>query len=95
MSYLWSAGPAKHYGDDIKAKGPVFYIMSGEKIPCGPELFGSLGMCDGGFGRAKGLIGFGPDLDKDYGAIGVNHNEVDFAGFAGEVGGEPSKAFTF
>ena len=95
MSYLWAVGLAEYYGNDIKAKGPAFYIVRGEKIPCGPEQSGSLGMCDGCFGRAKGLIGFGSDLDKDDGAISIDHNKVDFAGFAGEVGGERSEAFTF
>lgn len=95
MSYLWVARLAEYYGNDIKAKGAVFYIVRGEKIACGPEQFGPLGLRDGCFGRAKGLIGFGSDLDKDNGAISIDHNKVQLAGFAGEVAGERSEAFTF
>ena len=93
MSYLWAAGLAEYDGNDIKAKRAVLYIVRGEKIACGPEQSGSLGLCDGCFGRAKGLIGFGSDLDKDDGAISIDHNKVEFAGFAGEVGSKLSEAF--
>ena len=94
MSYLWSAGLAEYDGNDIKAKRAVFYIVRGEKIACRPEQSGSLALCDGCFGWAKGLIGFGSDLDKDDGAVGIDHDKVELAGLAGEVAGERSEAFT-
>lgn len=95
MSYLRPAGLAQYYSNDIEAKGAILYVVRGEKIACGPEQFCSLGLRDGFLGRAKGLIGSGSNLDKDDGAIGIDKDKVDFAGFAGEVGGELSEAFTF
>jgi len=93
MSYLWSAGSAKYYGDNIKAKGTVLYIMRGQKIAGGPQQLHFFGMGDGIFGWAKAFLGFGPNLDKDDGAVGIDHDQVDFAGLAGEIASELSKAF--
>jgi hypothetical protein len=82
MSYLWPAGLAQYYSDDIEAKGTILYVVRGEKILRRPEQFCSLGLRDGFLGRAEGLIGSGSDLDKDDGAIGIDEDKVDFARFA-------------
>ena len=95
MSYLGAAGWRQHYRNNIKAKGAVFYIVGCKKILSGPEQSGFLGRCDGRFGWPKGFIGSGSDLDKDDGAVGINHNQVDFAGLAGEVASEFFEAFSF
>ena len=93
MSYLRSAGSAQHYGDNIEAKRAVLYIMCGQKITRGPQQLHFFGMGDGIFGWAKAFLGFGPDLDKNNGAVGIDHDQIDFAGLAGEIASELSKAF--
>jgi hypothetical protein len=95
MSYLRLAGLAKDYCNNIKAKRAIFYIMRCEKILGGPGQFGFLGGCDGRFGRAKTLISSGPYLDKNNTSIGLSHNKVNFAGFAGEVARELFKASAY
>jgi selenocysteine lyase/cysteine desulfurase len=95
MSDLCGAGSANNYYDNIKAIGAIFYIMGCEKILGGPGQFGFLGGCDGRFGRAKTFVSSGPYLDKNNTSIGVGHNEVNFAGFAGEVARELFKASAF
>jgi selenocysteine lyase/cysteine desulfurase len=95
MSDLCGAGLANNYYDNIKAIGAIFYIMGCEKILGGPGQFGFLGGCDGRFGRAKTFVSSGPYLDKNNTSIGLGHNEVNFAGFAGEVARELFKASAF
>jgi hypothetical protein len=93
MAYVFTAFLAKHYCNNVKANGSIFYYVGCEKITSGPQQFGFLGVCDGRFGRSKTFIGSGSDLDEYNGSVGSDHNKVDFAGFAGEVRGELFKAF--
>ena len=95
MSDLCGAGLANNYCNNIKTKRAIFYIMGCEKILSGPGQFGFLGGCDGRFGRAKTFVSSGPYLDKDNATIGIGHNKVNFAGFAGEVARQFPKAFAF
>lgn len=95
MSDLCGAGSAEDYCNNIKAKRAIFYIMGREKILGGPGQFGFLGGCDGRFGRAKTFVSSGPYLDKDNATIGIGHNKVNFAAFAGEVARQFPKAFAF
>jgi selenocysteine lyase/cysteine desulfurase len=95
MSYLGPAGLAKDYCNNVEAKGAIFYIMGCEKILGGPGQSGFLGGCDGRLGRAKTFVGSGPYLDKNNASISLSHNEVNFAGFAGEVARELFKASAY
>jgi len=93
VPYLRSAGSAEHYRDDIKAKRTVLYFLACKKITRGPQQLHFFGMCDGFLRRAKAFVSLGSDLDKNDGAVGIDHNQVDFAGLAGKVASELSKAF--
>jgi hypothetical protein len=95
MSYLRAAGSVENYRNYIEAKGAVIYIVGCKKILSSPEQPGFFRMCDGRFGWSKGFIGSGSDLNKNQGAVGINHNQVDFAGLAGEVASEFFEAFPF
>ncbi len=95
MSYLRAAGSVENYRNNIEAKGAIFYIVGCKKILSSPEQPGFFRMCDGRFGWSKDFIGSGSDLNKDHGAVGINHNQVDFAGLAGEVTCESFEAFSF
>jgi len=93
MSYLRSAGLAEHDCHHVKAERAVLYIMRGQKITSGPQQPHFFGMGNGIFGRAKTFVSFGPDLDKNDGAVGIDHDQVDFASLAGKIASELSKAF--
>ncbi len=69
--------------------------MGCKKITSGPYQSGFLGGCDRRFGRAESFVRSGSDLDEDDGPVGINHNQVDFAGLAGEVACEGFEAFSF
>jgi len=85
MSYLWLAGLGEDYGDYIEAEGSVVDFVCGEKIASGSYKFSFLRGGDDRFGRSERFIGAGLDLNENDCAISVDHNAVDFAGFAGEV----------
>jgi len=93
MSYLWVAGLAEDYCNNIEAEGSVLDVVSCQKVAGGSCQFGFFGSGDDGFGGREAFIGSGLYLNKDNRAIGVDHNEVEFTGFAGEVAGELFKAF--
>ena len=95
MSYLCGTALAEHYRNNIKAIGSIFNIVGGQKIAGCPGQFCLLGTCDRRFGWTKTFICSGSDLDKDDGTIGIDHDKVNFAGFAGEVAGELFEAFSF
>ncbi len=95
MSYLRAAGSVENYRNNIEAKGAVLYIVGCKKILSSPEQFGFLGKCDRRLGWPKTFIGSGFDLNKDNGPVGIDHNQVDFAGLAEEVASEFFEAFSF
>jgi len=95
MFYFWLAGLAKHYRNDIKTKGSVLYVVRCEKITGGSGQSGLLGGGDGRLGGLESFGSFGSCLDKDDRAIDIDHNQIDFAGLAGEVAGEGFEAFAF
>jgi hypothetical protein len=95
MCYLLGPVFAQDYGNNVKTEGSVLDVVCGEKITGGPEESIFLCRCYNRFGRGKGFIGPGLYLDKNNRTIGIDHNEVDFTGFAGEVSGEFSEALSF
>ena len=95
MSDLCGAGSAEDYCNNIKAKRAIFYIMGCEKIPSSAGQLVSLGGCNNLLGRTETFVSSGLYLDKDNASIGISHNEVNFAGFAGEVARELFKASAF
>ena len=72
----------RNYIETIRA---VFYIIGCEEIAGGAEQSGFLGLCYRIFGRGEIGVGFCSYLDEYNGAIGVDHDQVDFTGPAGEV----------
>ena len=95
MCYLLGPVFAKDYGKNIESERSILYIVGRKKITGGPEESIFLCRCYNRFGRGKGFIGSGLYLDKNNRAVGIDHNEVDFTGFAGEVSGKLSKALSF
>ena len=95
MCQLLASGFAKDYGNNVKAERSIVYIIGSEKITGSPEESIFLCSCYNRFGRGKSFIGPCLYLDKNYRAIGIDHNEVDFTGFTGEVSGEFSEALSF
>jgi len=95
MSYLYGAFLAEDYCNHVEAKRAVLNVVGCKKIAGGLEQSGFLGRRDGGFNRAESFVRLGSDLDKYDGAVGSYHNQVDFAGLAGEVAREGFEAFSF
>jgi len=95
MSDLRWAGLAQYYRNDVKAAGPVPYIIGFEKISGGSGQFGFLGGCYNRLCRREALVGSGFYLDKNNRPIVSDHNKVDFAGLTGEVANERFKTFIF
>ncbi|GAG53117.1 unnamed protein product [marine sediment metagenome] len=95
MSYLGWGGLAEDYGNNVEAEGSVLDIVGGEKVAGGPGQSCFLWGCDDGLGGCEAFVGPGFYLDKNHRAVGVDHNKVDFTGFAGEVAGEFFEAFSF
>ena len=50
VSYLWRAGLAEDYGDDVEAEGSVVDVVGREKIAGGSGQLGFLGRSDDGLG---------------------------------------------
>ena len=95
MCYSCAAGSAENNGDDVKSIRAVVDFVGGQEIAGGPEGFGFFCGRDDGLRRLKRVIGSGFHFDEDDGAVAIGHNQVDFAGFAGEVSGECFEAFSF
>lgn len=95
MSYLWSAGLAEDNGNNVKAKRPVVNVMRCKKITGGPGGLSLFCGGDDGLGGIEGFVCSGFYLNKNDTAIGIDHNKVDFAGFAQEVAGEDFESFSF
>lgn len=92
---FWGAFWGENDCDDVESEGAVGDFVGGEEGLGGPEQFGFFGIGDGLFGWAEGFVGASSDLDKYDGRVGIDHNEVDFAGGAGEVAGESFEALAF
>ena len=95
MPYLWSAGAAENYRNDVKAVRSAVYIVGCEEIAGGPGQFGFLGRRNSRFNRLETLAGPGLYLDKNDGSIGSDHNKVDFTGLTGEIAGQFLKPSLF
>ena len=95
MSDLWPAFFTQDNGNDVEAKGAVFDVMHREKIAGGAVHSCFLVKCDGRLGGTKVLIRPGLDLDKDERPIGIDHNQVKFAGLASEITRERFEALSF
>jgi hypothetical protein len=88
MFYAWWSGLAEDYRYDVEAKGSVFDVVGCKKITGRSEQSGFFGRCDDRLDRLETLIGPGLDLDKDNGAVSLDHDKVDFTGFGGEISGQ-------
>lgn len=95
MSDLWSAGLAEDNGDHVESERAVVDVMRCKKIMGGLESLFFFGGGDDGLGGTEGFVCSGFYLNKNDTAIGIDHNKVDFAGFAQEVAGEGFEAFSF
>ena len=95
MFYAWWSGPAEDYRYDVEAKGSVFDFVRCKKITGRSVQPGFFGRCDDRLDGLETLIGPGFDLDKDNSPVGIDHDEVDFAGFSGEVSGQFFEPFCF
>ncbi len=96
MSYLVAAaGFPGYYCHDVKATGSILNVMCCQKIACGCGQFAFLGGRDNRFYRVEGFVGPGFDLDKNKSAVGIDHNQIYFAGPAGIVAGELFHPFAF
>ena len=94
MSDLQRARLAKDDGDDVEAIGAVVDLVCPKKESGGSQGLGFLGEGDNGLGGGEVFAGPGFYLDKNDSAVGIDHNEVELAHFAGEVAGEGLKAFS-
>jgi len=95
MFYLCGADWRQHYRNNIKTKGAVLDFVDCEKIASCSVHFVFFSRCDNGFSWCETFIGSGFYLDKDDSPVGVDHNKVYFAGFAGEVASELFEALSF
>jgi len=95
MSYLWAAFFTQHDCHHIEAAGAILDIVGGKKIAGRPEHSGFFGFGDGRLGRAEILVCPGLYLDKDKRTVAIDHNQIDFAGLAGEVASERFETFAF
>jgi hypothetical protein len=95
MFYLFFAGLAKHYCDNIKSQWTVLDIACCDKIFSSPIHPGFFAVSDNRFSGCEIFIGAGFDLNKNNGTIAVNHNQIEFAGFAEEISGKGFEALSF
>jgi selenocysteine lyase/cysteine desulfurase len=92
MFYLRLAFSTKDYCNNIEAKRSVFYIMSCQKITCGPVQFGFFGSRDDRLGRLESFVCSGFYLDKDDSPLSIDHN---LTAPAGKVAGQFPETFLF
>ena len=95
MSYLRGAFFAQYDCHHVEAIRAVLDLVGGKKVTCRPEHSGFFGFGDSRLGRAEILIRPGLDLDKDKRPVAIDHNQVNFAGLAGEVASECFETFAF
>lgn len=95
MPYLVFAFFAQDDCYHVEAARAFFYVIYGKKMACGPDHSGFFGFGDRRLGGAEIFVSPGLYLDKDKRAVFVYHNQVDFAGFAGEITSEGFEAFAF
>lgn len=93
MLYLGGAFGGQDYRYDVESERTIVYIVGCDKVAgCFGELL-SLGMRDGLLGRAEAFVGSRFDLDEHQTRIGIDHDQIDFPGIAGEIAGESLEAF--
>jgi hypothetical protein len=95
MSYVFGAFVAQDDCYYVEAKRPVLDIIGGKKIACSSEHSGLLNFRDGRLRRAEVLSRPRLDLNKDKRPVTIYHNQVNFAGLAGEVADEGFETFAF
>jgi len=95
MSYLFGAFFAQHDCYNVEATGTVLDVVGGKKVACRSEHSVFFGFGDGRLGRAEILIRPGLHFDKDKRPVAVDHNQIDFAGLAGEIASERFETFAF
>ena len=82
---LRSAGRAKDYRDNIEAARAVLYIIAREEITSGFFQPGFFGRGDGILDIGEFFIGSSFDLDKDNAAVGIDHYQIELAGFTAKI----------
>jgi hypothetical protein len=85
MVDLRAAIAVEDYCDDIETVRTVFNIVGFQKVLCGVGHFLLFVGCYKCFGGGEVFICATFYFDKNNSAAVINHNEVDFAGFAGEI----------
>ncbi len=95
MSYLRGDFFAQYDCHYVEAISAVLDVVGGKKVACRPEHSGFFGFGDGRLGRAEILIRPCLYLDKDKRPVAIDHNQIDFAGLAGEVASERFETFAF
>jgi hypothetical protein len=93
MSYLLGAFFTQHDCHHIEATRAVLDVVGGKKVACCSVHSGFFGFGNGRLGRAEILVCPGLNLDKDKRPIAVDHNQVNFTCFAGEVASERFETF--
>ncbi len=93
MADLFGDGFIEDYSNDVEAEGAVLDFVFDEEEASGLFHTGFFGEGDYIFGVGEVLVFAGFDFDENYCAIGVGHNEVDFALAAAEVAVEKFEAF--
>ncbi len=95
VSDLRSACAAQDYRDDIEAARTVLYIIAREEISGGSFQSVFFGRCDGILDIGEFFVGLGSDLNKDDTAVGIDHDQVKFAGFTAKISSECFEPFAF
>ncbi len=93
MADLWFSSLAEDDYDYVEAEWAVVYFVGGEEVSGGSGESGLFREGNRRFGGGEILACASADLDEDYGAVGVDHNKVDFTCGAGVISGEELETF--
>jgi hypothetical protein len=93
MADLFCSGFIEDDCDDVEAEGAVVDFVFGEEKSGGFFHTGFFGEGNYVFCVGEVLVFAGFDFDKNYCAVGVGHNEVDFTLAAAEIAVEVFEPF--
>ena len=95
VRYFLFSGLWQYYSDQVEPAWSVLDVVCGEEESGGAGEPGLLGVCEGRFRGGEIFTGPGFDLDEDDRPVGVDHDQIEFPGFACVVSGERFQAFAF